>query len=207
MKRIFGGGSYANVTATIALIVALGGTSYAAVKLPRNSVSSVQVKDRSLLKKDFKLGQIPAGKRGPAGAPGAEGAPGAPGAASVPAVFNRAEGAEALVPGGGTQTIQSMNLPPGAWVVTARFVAENGGGTDGFLACSLTLGGTPVDSLGAGNGTDFGTGDAANALVGAASLPNGGAAAVVCGTNNTVTAGSYRAKSMAAVRVTTVDPG
>ena len=39
----------------IALAVALSGTGYAAVNaLPRNSVTSVQVKDRSLLAKDFK---------------------------------------------------------------------------------------------------------------------------------------------------------
>jgi len=40
MKRMFSNGRYANVTATLALIVALGGTSYAAVVLPRNSVGS-----------------------------------------------------------------------------------------------------------------------------------------------------------------------
>ena len=76
MKRIFGSGSYANVTATLALVVALGGTSYAAIKLPRNSVSSVQVKDRSLLKKDFKTGQLPAGKKGASGPQGPAGSPG-----------------------------------------------------------------------------------------------------------------------------------
>jgi hypothetical protein len=36
--------SYANVTATIALFVALGGTGYAAVNLPRNSVGSKQIR-------------------------------------------------------------------------------------------------------------------------------------------------------------------
>jgi hypothetical protein len=75
------------VIACIALIVALTGTSYAAVKLaPRNSVGtaalrnnaviSSKVKDRSLLARDFARGQIPAG---PAGAPGAAGAAGARG--------------------------------------------------------------------------------------------------------------------------------
>ena len=64
MKRIFGNGRYADVTATLALVVALGGTSYAAIKLPKNSVTSATVKDRSLLKKDFKPGQLPAGEPG-----------------------------------------------------------------------------------------------------------------------------------------------
>ena len=36
--------SYANVIATIALFVALGGSSYAALKLPRNSVGSSQIR-------------------------------------------------------------------------------------------------------------------------------------------------------------------
>jgi hypothetical protein len=45
------------VLGAIALAVALSGTGYAAVNaLPRNSVTSVQVKDRSLLAKDFKAG-------------------------------------------------------------------------------------------------------------------------------------------------------
>src|SRR5438874_13623250 len=66
--------SPATVVAGIALAIALGGTGYAAVNaLPRNSVTSVQVKDRSLLAKDFKLGQIPRGPAGPAGADGPAG--------------------------------------------------------------------------------------------------------------------------------------
>ena len=54
----------------MALFVALGGASYAEIKIPRNSVGAAQikknavtstkVKDRSLLAKDFKAGQIPA---------------------------------------------------------------------------------------------------------------------------------------------------
>ena len=46
------------VVACLALLVALGGTGYAAIKLPANSVTSVQVKDRSLLGQDFKAGQL-----------------------------------------------------------------------------------------------------------------------------------------------------
>jgi len=88
MKRMFSSGRYANVTATLALIVALGGTSYAAIVLPANSVGSKQLKKRavtssklranavssatvrngSLRATDFKAGQIPAGPAGRAGA-------------------------------------------------------------------------------------------------------------------------------------------
>ena len=80
--------SYANVVASLALFIALGGTSYAALTLTgknvkdgsltgqdvRNgSIASADVRDRSLLAKDFKAGQLPAGAQGSPGAPGAAG--------------------------------------------------------------------------------------------------------------------------------------
>ncbi len=40
--------TYANVIATLALFVALGGSSYAAVNLPRNSVGSAELKTNSV---------------------------------------------------------------------------------------------------------------------------------------------------------------
>src|SRR5205809_4962886 len=70
------------VIACFALLVVLGGTGYAAVQaLPRNSVTTVQVKDRSLLARDFKAGQLPRGAPGPQGAAGPAGPPGPAGAA------------------------------------------------------------------------------------------------------------------------------
>jgi hypothetical protein len=86
--------TYANIVATLALFVALGGSSYAALiitgtsvkdgsltgkDLKDNSVTSGDVRNNSLLKKDFKAGQLPAGPKGPAGATGATGATGAKG--------------------------------------------------------------------------------------------------------------------------------
>ncbi len=65
--------SPAMVVACLALLLALGGTGYAATKLPRNSVTSINVKDFSLLNRDFKRGQVPAGPAGPAGAAGPAG--------------------------------------------------------------------------------------------------------------------------------------
>jgi hypothetical protein len=91
--------SFANVTSVLALTVALGGTSYAAVTLPRNSVTSTQikrgtivgsdihanavtgakVKDRSLKASDFASGQLPAGAKGDAGPQGPQGPQGSRG--------------------------------------------------------------------------------------------------------------------------------
>jgi hypothetical protein len=86
--------SYANVTATLALVVALGGTSYAAL-----TVGGENVRDGSLTGADIKDGSLKAGdlagaqravaakkkkqkvKRGPPGPPGAAGPPGQNGAA------------------------------------------------------------------------------------------------------------------------------
>lgn len=46
--------TYANVTATVALVLALGGTSYAAVVLPKNSVGSKQIKANAVKSADVK---------------------------------------------------------------------------------------------------------------------------------------------------------
>lgn len=64
--------------ALVALFFALGGASYAAATklLPRNSVGTRQVIDRSLLANDFKRGQLkpgPRGQTGPRGFPGPQG--------------------------------------------------------------------------------------------------------------------------------------
>src|SRR5256714_9027564 len=75
--------SPAMVIACVALMLVLGGTGYAAVQaLPRNSVTSVQVKDHSLLARDFQAGQIPRGAADPAGPARGPGAPGPGGAAA-----------------------------------------------------------------------------------------------------------------------------
>src|SRR5713101_9716537 len=74
--------SPAMLIACAALLVALGGTSYAAATaLPRNSVTTVQVKDFSLLARDFKRGQIPPGPVGPTGPTGPTGPAGPAGPA------------------------------------------------------------------------------------------------------------------------------
>src|SRR5215208_578339 len=91
--------SYANVIATLALFLALGGGAYAVTKLPKNSVTSLQVKNGSLLAKDFKKGQLKPGKTGATGASGAPGAPGQPGAAGAPGADGTAK-AFAFIQGG-----------------------------------------------------------------------------------------------------------
>lgn len=47
-KRVRGRLTYANVTASLALFVALGGTSYAVAQLPRNSVGAAQIRSSAV---------------------------------------------------------------------------------------------------------------------------------------------------------------
>jgi hypothetical protein len=78
--------TYANLMATIAVFIALGGSAYGATHLPKNSVGTKQIKNgavtsakvkrHSLLASNFKAGQLPAGPRGaqgPKGDPGPAG--------------------------------------------------------------------------------------------------------------------------------------
>jgi hypothetical protein len=131
------------VVAAIALLVALGGTAVAAVTLviPPNSVgalalkpdsvNSSKVQNYSLLKVDFKRGQIPAGPRGrtgpagpagPAGAAGPAGPAGAAGAAGAAGIASPGYVAEVLsqtdASGGSTTSTTYTNLNGGNLSVT-----------------------------------------------------------------------------------------
>ena len=104
--------TYANVTATLALFIALGGTGYAAMSLPKNSVGAAQIRGRSVGHSELAANAVqsdrvrdgslqaqdfsaqartvltgergPSGPPGPAGPAGTAGAPGAGGAKGDP---------------------------------------------------------------------------------------------------------------------------
>jgi hypothetical protein len=79
--------SYANITATLALFIALGGTGYAAITLPRNSVGAKQIRNKAVGSSEIRDRAVrlrdisrPArsslrGQQGPAGPAGRAGAP------------------------------------------------------------------------------------------------------------------------------------
>ena len=82
--------SYANVMSTIAVFIALGGTSYAVARnsvgnaqLRKNAVTSAKVKDRSLRTSDLAT-SARVGQRGPRGLQGPSGPPGPPGGTTPP---------------------------------------------------------------------------------------------------------------------------
>ena len=108
MRKLLRRPSPAMVVACLALLVALGGTSVAAVnqlgrntvdtpqlvngavtnpKIRNNAINSSKVANRSLLRSDFAPGQLPAGPVGPQGPAGPQGAAGAAGAAGPAGVI------------------------------------------------------------------------------------------------------------------------
>jgi hypothetical protein len=139
----------AMVVACVALAVAMAGTSYAASALPynsvgrfqlrANSVTSAKVKNHSLLRVDFRRGQLIPGPRGPAGPAGV---PGPVGPAGPSARW-------ALVRSDGSIVAQSGGISPTAKPSTGVYVLDFGTS----LAGKLIL----TSSANAGDTTDRGT--------------------------------------------------
>jgi|SRR5690349_3381979 len=115
------------VIACFALLVVLGGTGYAAVQaLPRNSVTSVQVKDHSLLARDFKSGQLPRGAPGPAGPAGPQGPAGPAGSSGAGARW-------ALVRPDGGIAAQSGGITLAAHPTSGNYILNFGSAATGHL--------------------------------------------------------------------------
>jgi hypothetical protein len=143
-----------NLVAYLALLFALSGTSYAAATtlLPSNSVGTRQVINGSLLKKDFKSGQLPRGRQGDPGDPGN---PGPPGIATVGSVSGPA-GPMCMQSGGACQVGSSTATCPagsvvvgGGWTsdsvtVTVPFAARTGGTTYGVIGINYDSAGRSI---------------------------------------------------------------
>ena len=149
MSRIRSSLTYANVMATVAVFLALGGGAYAAISLPKNSVGTKQikknavtskkVKNGSLLSQDFKAGQL---RQGGQGAPGLQGAKGDKGDTGAP-------GATKVTTRTGTPVAISANTAGGASVSCNPGERAVGGGdssdrTDGWLVMSEPTGTPPT---------------------------------------------------------------
>jgi hypothetical protein len=121
--------TFANVMSVIAVFIALGGASYAAINLPKNSVGTKQLKGKSVGTKqlkgnavnsnkvknfslranDFKKGQIPSGPTGPMGLRGVTGPTGPAGATNVTVRY----GPGSAQVGAGQQTSDTASCNPG----------------------------------------------------------------------------------------------
>jgi hypothetical protein len=158
--------SFANTISLIALFVALGGTGYAAVKLPKNSVGSTQIKRNAVSSSkvkngtlrivDFKrsellsMSSLPGmkGEKGDKGDKGDNGTNGADGAPGTARAFARIDGNGALI-GGADQNKG----------ITASMVQHQNGASDGQTTgvgvyCFGGLGFTPNSAVVASDNTD-----------------------------------------------------
>ena len=103
-----------HAVAYLAIFVAMGGTSYAAIKIPNNSVGNKQLKknavdatkvgDGKLTTIEFKAGQVPAGQKGPKGDQGDPGATGEPGVRGL-----KGEQGDKGAPAPGGATVATLN--------------------------------------------------------------------------------------------------
>jgi hypothetical protein len=148
----------------LALFIALGGVSYAAVTLPEDSVGSKQiknghvkrvdlaanavtsskVKDGSLLSTDFMAGQLPAGapgQQGPKGDTGATGLPGGKGDTGAPGA---AGPAGARGPSDGYFSFSSSPKAlggPGSYLLFGRGFLDNTSPSAVELSCAFDASG------------------------------------------------------------------
>jgi Collagen triple helix repeat (20 copies) len=151
--------SYANVVASLALFLALGGAAFAATQLPRNSVGTGQLKPGAVTsgkiakktRNQLTGAQGPAGpqgKTGPKGSAGARGATGSKGdtGARGPAGVDAGPATEvfrevAKLIGTAPTQVLAQNLSPGAYVITANVVLVEAGTTMKIVNCQLDGGG------------------------------------------------------------------
>lgn len=121
--------SPALVVACVALAVALGGTSYAAIVLPANSVGTKQlvngavvaakVKAHSLVAANFKAGALPAGPKGADGLAGPAGPKGDPATRLFATVKPKADGSGVeLGPSSGVGTLVKQGADSGLYTLT-----------------------------------------------------------------------------------------
>ena len=147
--------TYGNIVGTLALFIALGGTSYAVTKLPRNSVGSVQVRDGSLTATDLAPGASASGARGPRGAlgpPGALGEAGPRGQQGPSDVITAARTGIALPAGNAALDVVTLNNVPAGkwWIMGSGSAVYEGAGASGaaFFDCTLVVGSVPGPSRG-----------------------------------------------------------
>ena len=153
----------AMVVAVVALVASLGGTSYAAATLAKNSVgtsqlrtsavkssdlaanavSSSKVKNGSLLAADFKAGQLPAGPAGatgaagPAGPAGATGATGTTGPIGPSNAFIASNDTHAVGIAAASHTVITEALAAGDYTFMASAGIENTSGSAGEFTCAI----------------------------------------------------------------------
>jgi hypothetical protein len=150
LSRISRHASYANVIASLALFIALGGASYAAVKLPAESVGTKELRRAAVTTSKLRAGAITPAKVAPktralfmgeTGAPGQQG-PAGPSGERGPAGEKGAPGISlfANVTGGGT--LESGTATGAARTSQGTYIVSFGRDVS---ACSAVVSAGPTD--------------------------------------------------------------
>ncbi len=157
--------TYANVVASIALFLVLGGGAYAATQLPRNSVGTGQLKPEAVTagkiakktRQQLQGSRGPTGPQGPqgktgakgaTGATGAKGATGSPGTDGTGPVTEAASKPTSPLPiTTGTQVV-AVPLSGSAYATSANVVVSSAAGA--VVSCTLTGGGEATATIPAG---------------------------------------------------------
>jgi hypothetical protein len=208
--------SYANVTATLALVFAMSGGAMAAKHYLINSTG--QINPKVLKKLRARTGSPgPTGKDGPVGPIGPGGPPGPSGPSGAiggSKAFNTNSGEEYLsFPSVNNQslTVATLSLPAGSFSVFGKLIADNDNSALRPLArCELLLGNTAIDpgfsgvALGIG-GSEPEADRHTLTLAGTGSLTSPGTAEIVCRINvaprTGFASGKYMDRSITAIQV------
>jgi hypothetical protein len=174
--------TYANVTSTIALFLALGGTSYAVASLPKNSVGTKQLKAKAVTTDKLADGVAISGPRGPRGPQGPAGPGGADGEARLIQV--RRDNTVQLDPAkAGGVIAATVNLPPGSWRLDGMATITYGPSTAGseWFSCAIQGGGQTAAASTARVGSDAGAMQSVPfALAGGMTVTSATAVSLVC---------------------------
>jgi hypothetical protein len=160
------------VVAVTALTVALGGTSYAVITLPKNSVGTKQLRKNAVTSAKIKSGTVrasdlqsslrtaiaapgPVGATGPAGPAGA---PGTPGGFDLSKIVNRV-GAAVVVPADSVSAEAIAACAAGEKAISGGFVIETDPGTGFAWASTVSEDGTTwivdIDNTGGTEASGF----------------------------------------------------
>jgi hypothetical protein len=148
--------TFANVLSCLALFVALGGASYAALKLPKESVGTEALRHGAVtpakLSDRAKQGMVgargpqgdagPVGKTGPEGHPGTQGPPGVPGSPGEPGpsavyAYSHEDGVPVTIY---SNRVATLEVPAGSYAIQAHLTMESEINQLYDVPCSLIAG-------------------------------------------------------------------
>jgi hypothetical protein len=136
--------TFAQVTATLALFVALGGTGYAAT-----TIGTSQIADNAVTTPKLAAGAVTASHLAPAtlaalqGKTGPQGPAGPPGAAGPSDTYAAFRASGTVTPG---SFVTFFQLPAGSWLFQANVVLTNTAGSAREVTCTVGAGGVTIDT-------------------------------------------------------------